>query len=64
VAISGHHDLATPFHQTALDLRRLPAPTVTELAYPGGHMTYLDDASRIRSRADLAASYAAAGAAP
>jgi carboxypeptidase C (cathepsin A) len=64
LAISGHHDLATPFHQTALDLRRLPAPTVTELAYPGGHMTYLDDASRIRSRADLAASYAAAGAAP
>ncbi|MES2960554.1 MAG: peptidase S10 [Pseudomonadota bacterium] len=54
LAISGRHDLATPFHQTELDLARLGAvPTLALRDYPGGHMTYLDDASRVRSRADL-----------
>jgi carboxypeptidase C (cathepsin A) len=73
-AVSGHHDLATPFRQTELDLARLGArPGLFARAYPGGHMTYLDDASRARLHADLSAfvtggspwpSPAAAAAAP
>jgi carboxypeptidase C (cathepsin A) len=55
-SVSGHHDLATPFRQTELDLARLgAAPGVLVRAYPGGHMTYLDDTSRVRLRADLGA---------
>lgn len=61
VAISGQHDLATPFHQTTLDLSRLATrQTLSDLAYPGGHMTYLDDAARVRSQAALSASYGSA----
>ncbi|RZU02093.1 S10 family peptidase [Rivibacter subsaxonicus] len=61
LAISGHHDLATPFFQTELDLGRLGSlPNVVARAYPGGHMSYLDDASRGRQRADLGAFYRAA----
>src|SRR6185295_16180870 len=49
LSISGHHDLATPFRQTELDLARIAGPTrVAIRVYPGGHMTYLDDASRQR----------------
>ena len=56
LAVSGHHDLATPFRQTELDLARLGAHAgLHARAYPGGHMTYLDDASRARLRADLSA---------
>ncbi|MEP6503102.1 MAG: peptidase S10 [Betaproteobacteria bacterium] len=57
----GRHDLITPFHQTELDLARLPAgaPVATRF-HAGGHMTYLDDASRPLMKADLVAFYAAA----
>jgi carboxypeptidase C (cathepsin A) len=58
LAVSGYHDLATPFRVTELDLARLGAePRVQVRNYPGGHMSYLDDATRPRQRADLAAFY-------
>lgn len=60
LAISGLHDLATPFHQTELDLARLNAPTrVTVRNYTGGHLSYLDDSTRAQQKADLAAFYRA-----
>jgi len=59
LAISGYHDLATPFRQTELDLARIDSAQVQTRAYPGGHMTYLDDASRRRIRDDVAAWLAA-----
>ena len=61
-------DLATPFHQTELDLARLGAgpsfglglvSQVTVRNYAGGHMSYLDDSSRAQQKADLAAFYRA-----
>jgi carboxypeptidase C (cathepsin A) len=56
--MNGHHDLATPFHVTELDLARLGnEPRVQIRNYPGGHMSYLDDATRARQKADLAAFY-------
>jgi carboxypeptidase C (cathepsin A) len=59
LAQNGYHDLATPFHVTELDLARLNAPgRVLVRNYPGGHMTYLDDATRVRQKADLVAFYA------
>jgi carboxypeptidase C (cathepsin A) len=58
LGLAGWHDLATPFHLTGRDLARLgPAAPVTLRAYPGGHMTYLDDASRALEKADLVAFY-------
>lgn len=60
LSLAGYHDLATPFHQTELDLARLGAQTrLTEHVYPGGHMIYLDDTSRPRMKADLVAFLAA-----
>lgn len=51
---NGQHDLATPFHVTEQDLARLEAGArVQVLNVPGGHMSYLDDASRRRQKADL-----------
>lgn len=59
--LGGRHDLITPFHQTELDLARLPAGSpITMHFHPGGHMTYLDDGSRPLLKADLAAFYATA----
>lgn len=56
---NGYHDLATPFHVTELDMARLGNhPRVMVRNYPGGHMTYLDDATRVRQKADLVAFYA------
>jgi carboxypeptidase C (cathepsin A) len=56
LSLAGYHDLATPFFQTELDLARLGAqPGVFSRVYAGGHMTYLDDASRARLKADIAA---------
>lgn len=60
LAVSGYHDLATPFHQTELDLARLANPAITVLNYVGGHMMYLDDASRVKQKSELAAWYRAA----
>ena len=63
--LGGHHDLITPFHQTELDVARLPAGAPVALHFhPGGHMTYLDDGSRPLMKAELAAFYASATGAP
>ncbi|HEY0955583.1 MAG TPA: peptidase S10 [Roseateles sp.] len=58
LAVSGYHDLATPFHLTETDLARVDATRVQVRNYPGGHMMYLDDTSRIAQLADLKAFYA------
>ena len=65
LSLAGVDDLATPFYQTERDLTRLPdqAPRFTVRTYVGGHMTYLDDGSRVVEKADLAAFYAASQAA-
>jgi carboxypeptidase C (cathepsin A) len=53
--VSGYHDLATPFHLSERDLARLNAGArVQTRAYAGGHMSYLDDATRPQQRADVA----------
>jgi carboxypeptidase C (cathepsin A) len=58
LALSGYHDLATPFHLTETDLARVDATRVKIRNYPGGHMSYLDDATRVAQLADLKAFYA------
>lgn len=63
LAASGQHDLATPFHTTETDLARLASSRVTTRDYPGGHMSFLDDGTRPRQKADLQAFYADALAA-
>ena len=61
LSLSGYHDVATPFFTTEQDLARLGAnPNVRVLNYLGGHMTYLDDASRAQMKADLADWYRSA----
>lgn len=58
LAMNGYHDLATPFRVTELDLARLGNdPRVQVRNYPGGHMSYLTDATRVRQKADLLAFY-------
>jgi hypothetical protein len=63
LAVNGLHDLATPFHVTELDLARLTSDRVSVRNYPGGHMSFLDDRSRPRQKADLVAFYRTALAA-
>jgi len=58
LAVSGYHDLATPFHLTETDLARVDASRVKIRNYAGGHMSYLDDATRIAQLADMKAFYA------
>ena len=60
--MSGVHDLATPFHVTETDLARLASDRVSVRNYPGGHMSFLDDATRPRQRTDIAAFLAHAAA--
>jgi carboxypeptidase C (cathepsin A) len=61
LAVSGYHDVATPFFTTERDIARLGAnPNVQVLNYIGGHMTYLDDNSRRQMKADLAQWYRSA----
>ena len=61
LALNGYHDVATPFFTTEQDLARLGAnPNVRIRNYMGGHMTYLDDASRAQMKADLADFYRSA----
>lgn len=58
LSLNGYHDLATPFFETERDLARLGAnPNVQTRFYVGGHMTYLDDGSRVLQKADLAQFY-------
>lgn len=58
LAVSGYHDLATPFRVTETDLARVDASRVKVRNYAGGHMSYLDDATRAAQLADLKAFYA------
>ncbi|CAM3977310.1 S10 family peptidase [Roseateles saccharophilus] len=58
LAVSGYHDLATPFHLTETDLARVDASRVKLRSYAGGHMSYLDDTTRPQQLADLKAFYA------
>lgn len=58
LAVSGYHDLATPFHLTETDLARVDASRVKIRNYAGGHMSYLDDATRAAQLADMKAFYA------
>jgi len=61
LAVNGYHDLATPFFSTEQDLARLGMPAAVQVRnYPGGHMTYLDDASRVQMKADLVDFYRSA----
>jgi carboxypeptidase C (cathepsin A) len=54
LAINGYHDLATPFHQTELDLARLGEnQSIILKYYASGHMTYLDDTARRAQQMDL-----------
>ena len=65
LSVNGYHDLVTPFFQTERDLARMgPTPNVQLRFYPGGHMTYLDDGSRVLEKADLAQFYLSASMAP
>lgn len=58
IAMSGYHDLATPFYQTELDLARLGASAGIQIRnYDSGHMSYLDDRVRRLQKADLRAFY-------
>lgn len=58
LSLSGYYDLATPFHQTELDLARLGAnPNIVIRNYHSGHMGYLDNAARRAARTDLGAFY-------
>ncbi|HTD02905.1 MAG TPA: peptidase S10, partial [Undibacterium sp.] len=64
LSLNGYHDLATPFYQTETDLGRLGSNANIQVKdYSGGHMNYLDDASRKLAKADLVNFYAAAVAA-
>jgi carboxypeptidase C (cathepsin A) len=65
LSLNGYHDLATPFHQTELDLARLGnEPGLQFKYYASGHMIYLDDAARKLQQADLVAFYASLAATP
>jgi carboxypeptidase C (cathepsin A) len=58
IAMSGYHDLATPFYQTELDLARLGAGAGIQVRnYDSGHMSYLDDRVRRLQQADLRSFY-------
>jgi carboxypeptidase C (cathepsin A) len=54
LAVSGLHDLATPFHVTEGDLARIGSARIAVRNYPGGHMSFLDDGTRPLQRADVA----------
>ncbi|MBQ5939075.1 S10 family peptidase [Massilia sp. AB1] len=65
IAMSGYHDLATPFYQTELDLARLGAGASIQIRnYNSGHMSYLDDSVRRLQKADLRAFYNSVSVAP
>ncbi len=58
LALNGYHDLVTPFFQTETDLARLGTNSnIQKTFYRGGHMTYLDDGSRVLEKADLVQFY-------
>ncbi|MFL6658205.1 MAG: peptidase S10, partial [Massilia sp.] len=65
VAMGGYYDLATPFHQTELDMARLGVnPNIQVLNFGGGHMSYLDDTARRAQRVTMLALYNSESVAP
>ena len=47
LVLAGDYDLATPFHQTELDLARLGVnPNIQIKHYAAGHDIYLDNQAR------------------
>lgn len=62
MSVNGYFDAVTPFYQTELTLAEMPIDpslrqNITLKNYPSGHMIYLDNPSRTRMKADLAAFY-------
>ena len=57
---NGYYDAVTPYFQTILNFQNMPldsdyiARVLTIKNYPSGHMVYLDNASRIAMKSDLA----------
>ena len=65
LAMAANYDLATPFHQTELDLARLGTAANIQLKhYAAGHNLFLDNQARPLAKADLSAFYDQAAAAP
>lgn len=61
LSLNGYFDLATPFHQTEIDLARLgTAPTLKYKYYSSGHMSYLDDIARRAQQLDMFSFYGTA----
>jgi len=60
---NGYYDAVTPFLQTILDLEEMPLvneqsrANLTLQYYESGHMVYLDDASRVKMKNELATFY-------
>jgi carboxypeptidase C (cathepsin A) len=60
---NGYYDSVTPYFQTILNFQNMPldaeyiAKALTIKNYPSGHMVYLDNASRVAMKSDLAAFY-------
>jgi carboxypeptidase C (cathepsin A) len=60
---NGYYDAVTPYFQTILNFENMPLDaehrreSLTAKNYPSGHMIYLDPASRVAMRADLADFY-------
>ena len=60
---NGYYDAVTPFLQTILDLEEMPLvneqsrDNLTLQYYESGHMVYLDDASRVKMKNELATFY-------
>ena len=55
LVLNGVYDLATPFHVTESDLARIGSDRISVHNYAGGHMSFLDDATRPRQKADIVA---------
>jgi len=58
LSLNGYYDLATPFFQTEVDIAGLTvdqelSKNVTFGFYESGHMSYLDNASRMKENADI-----------
>ena len=60
LSVNGFNDLVCPFHITERDLARLANPRIDVKVYTGGHMTYLENASRRAMKADLTNFYRSA----
>jgi carboxypeptidase C (cathepsin A) len=62
LSLNGFDDLATPFSATETSLARLGSqPNLTMQFYDGGHMIYLNEASRVPLKTDLVTFYTTAG---